>query len=407
MDSGVVTRIEPTRIATAPVVTSASSSIRHAALQDAECFLPGPSKISEIVRSERRVAKHAQEMGFAYTWDGATGPVQAILLDPLLPVLAPDQRAQRVQQILDATRHPSMLRVWGPLTIGIAMVAALLALPWYGLFSGLGACALIALIVFAMNLPGPGKSAHLYGRRVIIPVRYPQISFGDAMVLAGQMKQFHEERRDRRSEASDRKPAEQHSPKPASPQRAAQRTPTNSSDMPTPRRATVDDVAQSLKDLLEAWAHYKMDREAWYFTKPLLHDITGTIATTVAYNEALTDLIAAVDDLSPHSAQSQIDAAASIADTAWKTWHDANDYAARMGLGDRTPTERAALERLGKLVERLTRSAAVDPELPMIKRGIQDCLDKITTVSVGWADIASLPEIEATGLIPQITAAQS
>lgn len=150
-----------------------------------------------------------------------------------------------------------------------------------------------------------------------------------------------------------------------------------------------------------------MDGEAWYFTKPLLHDITGTVATTVAYNEARTDLIAAVDDLSPHSAQSQIDAAASIADTAWKTWHDANDYAARMGLGDRTPTEHAALERLGKLVERLTRSAAVDPELPMIKRGIQDCLDKITTVSVSWADIASLPEIEATGLLPQLTATQS
>ncbi len=43
----------------------------------------------------------------------------------------------------------------------------------------------------------------------------------------------------------------------------------------------------------------------------------------------------------------------------------------------------------------------------MIKRGIQDCLDKITTVSVSWADIASLPEIEATGLLPQITATQS
>lgn len=398
-----MTRIERTRITTEPVVTSAQADTRLTALREADQFLlPALENLVQIVRRELKIAKGATDKGFAYSWDGATGPVQAILLDPLLPVLAPDQRAQRVQRILEATRPASTVRVWGPLLAGMGLIAALFAFSVNGLFSGLAAVALSVLIIFAMNMPGPGRCAHLEGRKVIVPVQYPQISFGEAMELAGHMKQFHESRTGHQEKSHDHKAAEQYSAPLTRPKRSSRQLPAKRETAAGPRRTTVEDIDQSRSDLLAAWANYKLDRDAWYFTKPLLHDTTGTVATTVAYNEALTNLIVAVDALGPHAPQPRIDAAARLADIAWKAWHDANDYAAHMGLGDRTPTERAALERLGKLVERLTRSAAADPELPMIKRGIQDCLDKITTVSVSWADIASLPEIEAAGLLPQL-----
>ncbi|OHU47150.1 hypothetical protein BKG82_26190 [Mycobacteroides chelonae] len=164
------------------------------------------------------------------------------------------------------------------------------------------------------------------------------------------------------------------------------------------------DIRQALSDLLDEWGRYRLDTEAWYITKPLLHDVTGTVPTTVAYEKAMQNLIAAVDDLRDDASQDEIDAAATLADTAWSAWHEANEYAAQVGLGDRTPTERAALQRLGKLVERLTRCSSTDPELALIKREIQSCLDRVNTVSVSWVDITELPAIEAAGLIPQLTA---
>lgn len=163
------------------------------------------------------------------------------------------------------------------------------------------------------------------------------------------------------------------------------------------------DVRRTLDDLLAEWAAYRLDVEAWYLTKPVLHDVTGTVETTVAYETALQDLIAAVENLHSTSTDAQVSAASALADRAWQAWHDANDYAARVGLGDRTPTERAALQRLSKLVTRLTHSAADDPELSAIKRDIQTCLDKVTTVAVGWNDIAALPAVERAQLLPQLT----
>lgn len=167
--------------------------------------------------------------------------------------------------------------------------------------------------------------------------------------------------------------------------------------------AGVADVRQALQDLLVEWGAYKLDIEAWYITKPLLHDTTGTVAATAAYETAMSDLVEAVDGLHNAALQAEINDAVLLADAAWSAWHEANEYAATAGLGDRTPTERAALQRLGKLVARITHSAADDPELSMIKRDIQSCLDKITTVSVGWADIAALPAVERAGTLPQLT----
>ena len=123
----------------------------------------------------------------------------------------------------------------------------------------------------------------------------------------------------------------------------------------------------------------------------------------MAYENAMLDLSAAVEELADDAPQHRINAVGQLADTAWSAWYAANEYAAKVGLGDRTPTERAALERLAKLVDRLTRAGAGDPELALVKREIQSCLDKISTVSVSWRDIAELPAIEAAGIVPQLT----
>lgn len=162
------------------------------------------------------------------------------------------------------------------------------------------------------------------------------------------------------------------------------------------------DAARALDDLNAAWGHYKLDTEAWYLTKPLLHDTTGTVGPTVAYTTAMADLTAAVDALGEYSTANDVDHALALADTAWAAWHDANDHAAAVGLDDRSPTERAALQRLNKLVTRLTRSSADDPELAAVKRDIIACLDRINTVSVSWADIAALPALDQR-LIPQLS----
>lgn len=161
------------------------------------------------------------------------------------------------------------------------------------------------------------------------------------------------------------------------------------------------DAVRALEDLNAAWGHYKLDTEAWYLTKPLLHDTTGAVAPTVAYNTAMTDLAAAVEALHEDSPAADVDHALALADHAWAAWHDANDHAAAVGLGDRSPTERAALQRLNKLVTRLTHSSADDPDLAAVKRDIGLCLDRIHTISVSWADIAALPALDQR-LIPQL-----
>lgn len=178
-----------------------------------------------------------------------------------------------------------------------------------------------------------------------------------------------------------------------------QRTPPPAASAP---RASIAGVRQALDDLMVEWANYRLDTEAWYLSKPLLHDTTGTVAATVAYETALADLIDVVDGLNDNSTHQKIDEASAIADRAWDTWYAANEYAAELGVSDRTPTERAALQRLSKLVTRLTRATANDPEIPAITRDISACLDKITTVSVSWADIAALPAVESAAVQPQL-----
>ncbi|WP_336794076.1 hypothetical protein [Gordonia malaquae] len=156
-------------------------------------------------------------------------------------------------------------------------------------------------------------------------------------------------------------------------------------------------VHQAHDDLRAEWGRYALNPQDWYLNKPVLRDITGTVAPTVAYNRAMEALDEVCASLHPDMSERELAAAEECADAAWKRWYEANDHAAAVGLDDRSPTERAALQRLANLVERLTLSSANDPELPMVKREIEACLEKISTVTANIADITAIPAIAAAG----------
>lgn len=334
-----------------------------------------PASLHDVIVREESIARGIVGTPPEGTADEAAerltaGPVLAILLDQALGSLTGEQRDIRLREIMHATRTaPRRINQVLPALAVLALtggVAAVMILDKSLMISPMFVMMLIGMFAMFWVRPAPADPFRDDSR-----VRYPRITIGEAQQLA--------------SIADDE-------PRPLLP-------PPHPSRVPT-----VADVRQAVDDLLAEWGKYRLDVEAWYVTMPLLHDTTGTVATTVAYERAMTALIAAVDDLPDDASQDRINAAVQLADAAWDAWHAADEYAAEAGLGDRSPSERAALQRLGRLVERLSRSAATDPELPMIKRSIQDCLDRITTVSVSWGDIATLPAIEAARLLPQIPA---
>lgn len=161
-------------------------------------------------------------------------------------------------------------------------------------------------------------------------------------------------------------------------------------------------IRETHEALITEWGLYKLDIAAWYLRKPLLRDCTGTVPATAEYQRAMAALEHEVETITTDWTDEQISAAEEIADHAWAAWHAANDYAESVGLDDRTPTERAALQRLAVLVERLTLSPAGDPEAAQVKREIERCLAHVTTVSASITDIVTLPAIADRGHYPQI-----
>lgn len=408
-----------------PVVTAALPDARFAALGVLELEPNLSPRVRRAVRHEYQLIRDSWSQ--LREWEpSAVGPVQAILLDPSLPTLDGDERVQRLHLILAATKSPPMIWTVAPVAGPMLGIVGMLTLSQTGLLPiglALFLSALLSLVLFT-----PKRGAYFVGRRLVVPPRYPTMTLAEALEVAAHAGTVRDvlvtsgldtvppaaEASDTRARPAPRRnevaarnrqimrpfgatsPCLSESPVAVGDQSVA----ANAAG--SQRRMTVADIVGALDDLHAEWAAYQLDTEAWYLTKPLLHDTTGTVATTVAYEKAMQDLVAAVDDLPAGAPQERLDAAARLADVAWQAWHAAEEYASRVGLGDRSPTERAALKRLGKLVDRLTRSSAADPELAMVKAQIQSCLDKITTVSVSWGDIAGLPAIEASGILRQL-----
>lgn len=376
------------------IVKTVEPKVGMAALQRAAGFASTspavPQSLRETINREAFNARKAAEKDLKRGRDSrlVAGPALAILLDPALGSLAGEQRDARLRQILLKTR-PAPGRV-----IHRRVIQIVIALWLVGF---------VALVVFGRGLT-PMVVIPLIGMPMLW-IGWPREDLLLGLVEARQLAAFANGERESAATAEIELESEATPAKPLIDDvaDAIDSWVKNQQHFPS-RHLTVADARQAVDDLLAEWGKYQLDIEAWYVTKPLLHDTTGTVATTVAYERAMRTLIAVVDELPDDAPQNRIDAALKLADAAWEAWHAADEYAAETGLGDRSPSERAALQRLGRLVERLTRSSAADPELPMIKRSIQDCLDRITTVSASWADIATLPAIEAAGVLPQIPA---
>lgn len=157
------------------------------------------------------------------------------------------------------------------------------------------------------------------------------------------------------------------------------------------RKATAAEVHEAYAHLQQEWGAYTLDREAFILTKPMLR--VRAMPETRAYQDAMTALGDAVDELAPDAPQQQIDVAAALAERAWQTWHDANDAAEAAGVDDCTATERAALDRLAKLVERIAHPSTPAIERANIVRDIERCMKLITTAPVAWSDLRVLPEL--------------
>ncbi|OBG21518.1 hypothetical protein A5768_25780 [Mycolicibacterium fortuitum] len=341
-------------------------------------------RLQRRIAAERRTLLDRSEHGEVAEL-AATTPIEAILLDPLVPQLNGDDQVARVKQILSTITGPADGRLQGPIQAlamaGVFALGVLLLNHMAGDFPPVGVVLVIlGGVLFTVDVV----------TKVVESRRSNVLSFEEAMRLAAATRVLDGGPRGARRSRGESLDA-------SSPHAAGS---ANSGDS---GQLTVAQARQTLIDLRSEWLAYKLDTEAWYLTKPLLRDTTGTVATTVAYENAMLDLSAAVEELADDAPQHRINAVGQLADAAWSAWYAANEYAAKVGLGDRTPTERAALERLAKLVDRLTRAGAGDPELALVKREIQSCLDKISTVSVSWRDIAELPAIEAAGIIPQLT----
>ncbi|WP_133062610.1 hypothetical protein [Mycolicibacterium peregrinum] len=343
-------------------------------------------RLQRRVAAERRTLLDRSSQGEVAEL-AATTPIEAILLDPMVPQLDGDDQVARVKQILEGTGSADG-RLQGPLqalaSAGVFALGVLL------LNQMPGDLPLLALVV--STLLGLALTVDV-ATKVADARRSTALSFEEAMRLAVATRAPNAPRSARRQPDQ---PLEESSPD------SQPRTNTGDSG-----QLTVAQARQTLIDLHSEWLTYKLDTEAWYLTKPLLRDTTGTVPTTVAYENAMHDLATAVEDLADDAPQHHINTVGQLADTAWSAWYTANEYATKVGLGDRTPTERAALERLAKLVDRLTRAGADDPELPLVKREIQSCLDKISTVAVSWKDIAELPAIEAAGIIAGLPSGRS
>ena len=176
----------------------------------------------------------------------------------------------------------------------------------------------------------------------------------------------------------------------------------NAEEKRTRPRASIADVQAAFDGLKQAWGQYRLNRAEYFLEMPVLRD--GNVPETRAYQDAMLALEDALNALTAGSTQQQVDDAAALAEAAWHAWHTARDHAAEVKISDRAPTERAALMRLDRLVQRLAHESTPDSDRPKILAEIKRCIDQITTVPVSWETVRAFPELVARGPLPELTA---
>lgn len=156
-------------------------------------------------------------------------------------------------------------------------------------------------------------------------------------------------------------------------------------------RRRADGVRAAVEQLDAEWLAYTLDLEAYFLTKPVLRD--GAVAPIAAYNDALFELRELAGALTADSSEAQICVAEDAAELALVAWGAANDYAAQVGISDRSPVERAALRRLHGLVGQLTDPGTPRQMWSILSRQIERELGKLTTVRVEWRELQGHPAI--------------
>lgn len=150
-------------------------------------------------------------------------------------------------------------------------------------------------------------------------------------------------------------------------------------------------VRAAVRQLDAEWLSYEQDLEAYFLTKPVLRD--RTVYQTAVYNDALFELRELADALGAGSLEQQVRAAEDAAEAALVAWGDANDYAAQVGISDRSPVERAALRRLHGLVGQLADPGTPRQMWSSLSQQIERELTKLTTVPAAWSDLQRHPAI--------------
>lgn len=160
------------------------------------------------------------------------------------------------------------------------------------------------------------------------------------------------------------------------------------------RTERITAVHDALAQLDAEWLSYEIDLEAYYLTKPVLHD--ASVPETATYQSALYELRELAGGLGHGSNLAEIAAAERAAETALLAWGTANDHAAAVGLTDRPPTERAALKRLYALTGQLADLATPKPMWPSLIAAITREMNKLanSTIAVSWEHLARVPELE-------------
>lgn len=306
----------------------------------------------------------------------ATGPVQAVLLDPLLTSLTGDQRAARIQQILDATAPPPIRRDMGPLLLSLTGMLGFFIFLGSGVLPLMVALPGAVICAYSATIPRR-RSAYLRGpRELVMPARYPRISLDDALQLAA-LNTF-----------PTPPPTDSLTPSTVHSDTGAEQV-LSLAD----RRRAIADVHDAITELDTEWLEYQLDTHAWFLAKPQLRNLKDP--TIRKYREAESELRDRADELTDTSADEQIIAAQDAARRALKAWGIANRHALKIGVTNLSPSEEAALGTLHGLVGQLNDRATPKVMWPQLINAITRAMTKLTTVPCTLADIAKLPVIES------------
>lgn len=401
-----------------PVVTAIPHELGFAVLDQASRLTVSPALEDVIAREELYARRLIQDHLYATRYPDlvedealmATGPVQAILLDPLLTSFTGDLRTARVQQILAETKPAPFLVEVAPVLlplVGICGLGGLLTAGHVPMLLALPA----SIVLFVSMLIPRRRHAYLRGpNRVVVPARYPKITLDDALQLAALAPKLRHTAPSRTSSPTpgtlNHRPEHAHGritqlfADVAADRASAERLPSrvNGGSSTTvadqaDRRRRIAEVHAAVAELDAEWLDYQLDLHAWFLAKPQLRNLNDPV--TKAYRQAEADLRDRADDLTDNSTDQQITDAQEAARLALKAWDTANRHAMKIGVSTLSPTEEAALHRLHGLVGQLNDRATPKAMWPQLINAITRTMDKLTTVPCTLADIAKLPVIES------------